>query len=159
ERIRPLVVFLFSTGCRLGEALSLDWRNVDLKRRRVVFEDTKNDDDRGAVLTERAFLELANLDHREGLVFPIPRPSVYYPWALMCKAAGVKNFRPHDCRHTWATWMRAEAGLDLRGLMQAGGWRDHKSVIRYTHVNPDDLKAAYGRLTFGKKPRRKRNSA
>ena len=41
DHFRPLV-FLFWTGARIGEALWLDWREVDLIRRHVIFIDTKN---------------------------------------------------------------------------------------------------------------------
>ena len=28
---------------------------------------------------------------------------------------------------------------DLRALMELGGWKSERMVIRYTHVNPDHL--------------------
>jgi integrase len=34
-RLAPLLVFLLSTGCRRGEALGLQWGDVDLERRRI----------------------------------------------------------------------------------------------------------------------------
>jgi hypothetical protein len=37
-------------------------------------------------------------------------------------------------RHTYATWMRREAGLDTKGLVATGAWRDRKSADRYEHV-------------------------
>ncbi|MDF2994506.1 MAG: integrase [Xanthobacteraceae bacterium] len=40
----------------------------------------------------------------------------------------------HTFRHTWATWMRRYAGLDTRGLVGTGAWRDHASAERYQHV-------------------------
>ena len=35
DHLRPLVIFLLYTGARVGEALWLDWREVDLDRRHV----------------------------------------------------------------------------------------------------------------------------
>ena len=46
DHLRPLVLFMIYTGARIGEALWLDWRNVDLARRHVVFPNTKNGDAR-----------------------------------------------------------------------------------------------------------------
>ena len=40
----------------------------------------------------------------------------------------------HIFRHTYATWMRREAGLDTKGLVATGAWRDRKSADRYEHV-------------------------
>ena len=40
----------------------------------------------------------------------------------------------HIFRHTYATWMRREAGLDTKGLVATGAWKDRKSADRYEHV-------------------------
>jgi integrase len=67
--LKPLVAFLFYTGARIGEALWLDWRNVDLRRAQVQFLDTKNGRDRGVPLHPNLVTILANLPHRDGCVF------------------------------------------------------------------------------------------
>lgn len=67
--LKPLVAFLLYTGARVGEALWLDWRNVDLQRGQVQFLDTKNGHDRGVPLHPDLVAILANLPHREGCVF------------------------------------------------------------------------------------------
>jgi integrase len=72
DHLRPLVVFMVYTGARIGEALWLDWRHVDLIRRHVVFPKTKNGAARGIPLHERVVVALANLPHREGEVFRRP---------------------------------------------------------------------------------------
>src|SRR5258708_37639618 len=58
--MRPLMIFLFYTGARCGEALWLDWRNLDLQRRQVIFEKTKNGEARGVPLHPRVISALAN---------------------------------------------------------------------------------------------------
>ncbi len=114
--LRPLVTFLLLTGARISEAVYLDWRNVDLSRGHVQFVKTKNGEPRGVPLHPRVVTELANLPYdREGFVFRYPsgrgKWSPYSDgggmrtaWANMLKRAGITNFTPHDCRHTWATW-------------------------------------------------------
>jgi integrase len=54
EHLRPLVIFLLYTGARMGEALWLDWRDINLSRRHVSFpidpragRRTKNNEARG----------------------------------------------------------------------------------------------------------------
>lgn len=77
--IRPLVMFLFGTGARMSEALSLEWRELDLEAARVTFLDTKNGEDRGVPLHARLVAELRRLRHKQGRVFrtnaglPTPR--------------------------------------------------------------------------------------
>jgi integrase len=41
-QLRPLVIFMLGAGCRIGKALRLDWRQVDLNRAHVTFPRTKN---------------------------------------------------------------------------------------------------------------------
>lgn len=163
--LRPLVVFLLSTGARLSEALYLEWADVDLSRAHVSFRETdargiKTDDSRGVPLPARAVAELANLPwDRDGFVFRKPAGKikktgrVWLPyesrdgegggqvktaWAGMLKRAGISDFTPHDCRHTWATWHYI-ANRDIGALMRLGGWKTPAMVFRYTHVNASDL--------------------
>lgn len=167
--LRPLVIFLFGTGARLSEALYLDWSDVDLAARRVRFMETKNGEARGVPLNDRVFIELENLPHREGAVFrkpaPKPRhgeePCLGEPYARKadgggqiktafkgaCRRAGISDFTPHDCRHTWASWFYSET-RDLCALMELGGWKSEKMVMRYTHLNPDHLAAAINCLPW-----------
>ena len=65
-----------------------------------------------------------------------------------CKRAKIADFHPHDCRHTFATWHYAH-NRDLTALMRLGGWKDIKSVIRYMHVNVDELRETIDRLPGG----------
>ena len=162
--LRPLVVFLLSTGARLSEALYLEWEDVDLSRAHVVFRPTaargiKTDEARGVPLPARAVAELANLPwDRRGMVFRRPAGKirktgrVWLPyamrdggggqiktaWAGMCERAGIADFTPHDCRHTWATW-HYRANRDVQALMALGGWKTPSMVFRYTHVNASHL--------------------
>ena len=99
---------MFYTGARAGEALWLDWRNVDLTRSHVIFVNTKNGETRGVPLNQRALLALANLPHREGDVFrrpdgfPYERPKsiddtsagsrIKTAFRGACKRAGIYGF-------------------------------------------------------------------
>jgi integrase len=148
--LRPLVIFLLYTGARVGEALWLDWREVDLDRRHVVFVETKNGDRRGVPLNPRVVTILANLPHRDGEVFRRPDCLPYErsrseedhsagtrikrAFAGAVRRAGIEDFHPHDCRHTWATW-HYRANRDLSALMKLGGWRSVTMVMRYAHSN------------------------
>lgn len=149
---RPLMVFLLYTGARAGEAVWLDWRHVDLERRHVNFVDTKNGESRGVPLAERVVEELRKSNRREGPVFLTRRGQPYKPhdpeddyntsagnrirnvFQKACDNAGITNFRPHDCRHTWATW-HYRANRDLGALQKLGGWKTLSMVMRYAHTN------------------------
>jgi integrase len=162
EHLRPLVIFLFYTGARIGEALWLMLDDVDLTRSHVIFpldpagrRRTKNNEARGVPLHPRVRAALANLPHREGEVFRRPDGMPYErlrqdandtsagdrikkAFAGACRRAGIKNFTPHDCRHTWATWHYAK-NRDLLALQRLGGWKTLAMVTRYAHVNVGEL--------------------
>ena len=71
-------------------------------------------------------------------------------FAGACKRAGIKDFSPHACRHTWATWHYAE-NRDLGALKRLGGWKTTAMVMRYAHVNVGELKHTIDRLPGGER--------
>lgn len=160
DHLRPLVTFLFYIGARLGEALHLDWRDVDLGRRHAQFMDTKNGEARGVPLHVRVITALEKLSHRAGPVFRRPDGLPYNEkndgggqvktaFRGACRRAGISDFSPHDCRHTWATWHYA-ANRDLVGLMKLGGWKGERMVLRYAHLNVEHLADSIDALPWGK---------
>jgi integrase len=164
HHLRPLVIFLLYTGARVGEALWLDWRDVDLKRRHVTFPKTKNGEARGVPLHERVVIALANFHHRDGEVFRRPdgRPyersrgtedlsagtRIKTAFKAACRRAGIADCHPHDCRHTWATWHYA-ANRNLGALQRLGGWKSVRMVMRYAHSNVSEFQQTIDRLPGG----------
>lgn len=160
DHLRPLVTFMLYTGARVSEALYLDWSNVHLSRAHVVFPETKNGEPRGVPLHSRLVAVLANLQHRDGAVFRRPNGQPYArkregggqiktAFKGACRRAGISDFHPHDCRHTWATWHYQE-NRDLIQLMELGGWKSERMVLRYAHVNKSNLAASIEALPWGK---------
>lgn len=185
--LAPLITFLLATGARVSEALYMDWRQVDLGRAHVTIlnegaggHGTKSGESRGVPLHPRAVAALANLPwEREGAVFRRPAGKikkagrVWLPYesrdgegggqiktgfGAACRRAGIENFTPHDCRHTWATWHYA-ANRDLRALMELGGWKSLDMVLRYAHVNMEHLAPSIGAIWPTSKPANRRTRA
>jgi integrase len=158
--LRPLLMFLFCTGARLGEAIALDWQDVDLQGARAVLRETKNGRDRLVDLPPRAVVELANLPQRDGPVFRArgrgyrrTQTSRTVPYggqarrafASCLKAAGITSgLTPHHVRHSWATWHYG-VHRDLLRLKADGAWSSVSQVERYAklmpaHLAPDALR-------------------
>ena len=57
-------------------------------------------------------------------------------WASACKRAGIAGFRPHDLRHTWASWQYC-LHKDLLRLRNDGGWQSIDQVEIYAHLIPE----------------------
>jgi integrase len=131
-----------------------------------MFPKTKNGEPRGVNLKADVVAALANLPHREGEVFrrrdglPYERPDddddvdtsagtrIKTAFRGACRRAKITDFHPHDCRHTWATWHYAE-NRDLGALQKLGGWKSVRMVMRYAHVNVDELAHTIDRLPGG----------
>jgi integrase len=163
EHLRPLVMFLLGTGARLSEALYLDWHELDLFNAHVTFLDTKNGEPRGVPLHARLVNELRLLRHRTGRVFRTNAGHAYAEkesgggqiktaFKGACRRAGITDFSPHDCRHTWATWHYA-ANRDLVALMKLGGWKSERMVLRYAHVNVSQLAPSIDAALVGWSPK------
>ena len=126
--LRHLLIVLFYTGARIGEALTLTWDRVDFEGEAVCFRLAKTGRDHWRPLHPKAIEALRALD-RNGKVFSW----TVTPWKRIRKLrkdTGIP-FTPHVARHTFADLMM-EGGASLRDLMDAGGWLDHQSAMRYT---------------------------
>lgn len=138
-----LVKLLFYTGARLGEALALEWSDVDLAHGRVILRQTKTEDARVAIVPAIVTDALAALPRRQDRVFyPFTRGShLYSMLAEAAQAAGVvipDRLGFHIARHTWANWMRRYAGLDTAALVETGAWRSRKAASVYEHLDASE---------------------
>jgi integrase len=163
-RLAPLLIFLFSTGCRISEACHITWPDIDLERREVRLHNTKNGESYTVHLGELAFEAVANLPGprvaRRKIFGYASRHSVKTALFNACKAAGMvvvgddekerKTFNLHQARHSFATWLRRQQGMDMKKLMDLGRWRDVKSVARYAHVSADEHAPAIAALPINR---------
>jgi integrase len=66
-------------------------------------------------------------------------------WRKALSRAGIKDFKWHDLRHTWASW-HVQNGTSLQELQQLGGWATFEMVLRYAHLSSAHLKDAAERI-------------
>jgi integrase len=140
ELLPLFVILLLSTGCRYNEIRNLRWPDIDLVRGRITLRETKNGEIRSVPLRGLG-LELLRKRSAEcnsiGYVFVLKRQS--HPMdprrtlKTAIKRAGLKDMRPHDFRHSYASELLAH-GLSL---VEIGHLLGHKSVSmtkRYAHL-------------------------
>jgi integrase len=148
-----IVLLLLSSGARKNEVMSLRWDNIVFQEGRAlgVIQNqlTKNKEDKTLLFVGPAYHELvyyASL-HRKygGLLFPSrlrhDHPAdIYYLHRKACARAKIKNFRIHDQRHTFASYVAIEGGTGMQ-VMKALGQKNEKMALRYAHLNTlDNLK-------------------
>jgi integrase len=151
---REVVSFALATGLRQGNILGLTWDRVDIDRRLVTIEDgdTKNGEALGVPLNEVALGVLERQQGRHAThVFtyrgePL-RTANTRSWRAALKACGIEDFRWHDLRHTWASWLR-QNDVPTWVLQELGGWKSEAMVRRYAHMSAKHLQPYADQLTF-----------
>lgn len=146
EHLRPPYLFALATGWREQNVLRLEWARVDLGRKVAWVKGSQAKGKRaiGAPLNRDALAILqAQAGKHPRWVFPNEEGKPYgrannTGWKAAQRRAGIAPLTWHDLRHTWASW-HVMAGTSLRSLMELGGWRSYKSVLRYAHLSPEHL--------------------
>ncbi len=64
---------------------------------------------------------------------PVSNEWLYHRWKALLKAAGVRDARLHDARHTAATVLLV-LGVPERTVMGIMGWSSTAMAARYQHV-------------------------
>jgi integrase len=167
REIEPLVVFLLNTGCRKGEALALEWRSVDVKRRMVRIEPSeewqpKDGEAREIPISDALLPYLERKRKSKRWVFPSSDGErfAYWPQRAFDRAresAGLKG-GPHACRHTFATHF-LQGRPDLFLLARLLGHSHAYVTELYSHILPDHLATARNVVSLGAQRQAKRNGA
>lgn len=160
EPLKSIVVFALATGLRRSNIVDLQWQDVDLQRKVAWIhpEESKSGQAIGVALNDTACRLLRDqVGNHKKWVFVHQKSSTKSDgtkaaevrkmrvdgntaWRLALKRAGIDNFRFHDLRHTWASWL-VQAGVPLTVLQKMGGWESIEMVQRYAHLAPRHLSA------------------
>lgn len=132
HHLKPLFLFYLCTGVRRGEALSLQWEDVNLSAGTVLIRGTKTASSyRVITLSPIAKNILSDLPHDSSalLVFPYKADYITYAFKKLCPA-----HRLHDLRHTFATRC-LESNIQTRVVqLWLGHSRLDTTARIYTHV-------------------------
>jgi len=163
QYLTGLVEFLYLSGWQVGEALSLEWRQVDFQAGIVRLDPgtTKNDEGRTfpfsvlprleAVLRRQRELT-TKAERRIGQIIPTvfhregqPIQSFRGFWKRACKAAGVPNRLVHDLRRS-AVRNLERASVPRSVAMKLTGHKTESVYRRYAIVNEADLREGVSKL-------------
>lgn len=139
--MKDLVVVLVETGLRLSEAISLTWDNIDLEGNHIRVWHNKSDKPRSVPLSSAAWNTL--FPRREENVGPFVMMSLHsvrHRWDAMKKRLGLqddKEFTPHCCRHTFASWL-VQKGVPIFTVKELCGHRCIEVTMRYAHLKDED---------------------
>lgn len=138
--MKPLLALALATGMRRGELLSMQWKHVDLERCTVFLPLTKNGRARTVPLSPNAVQVLSSLPRTGERCVPLSGNSVRLAFDRLRSRAGIIDLTFHDIRHE-AVSRFVEAGLSLAQVQMISGHRDLRMLMRYTHLQTDDIVA------------------
>ncbi len=141
EFLRPIIFTALNTGMRKSEITSLKWSQVHIDDAPAPFLEllqTKNNKNRFVPLNEDMIDLLATLNKGDDdFVFHGKQgmPIKYFkePWQKALQDAGIRDFKFHDLRHTFASHFLMKGG-DLLSLKEILGHSSLKMVERYAHL-------------------------
>ena len=156
--LKPIVIIALNTGLRESNLLNLKWSQVNLFSRLIIIEgdEMKNNESISIPLTQEATETLKGLQkvkQIEDFIFH-DRGKKIYPVKLQrafrkaCKLAGIRDFRFHDLRHTFASYLR-QGGVDLHTISKLLGHKDTRMTQRYSHLLVENLRDAISILDKG----------
>lgn len=158
DHLHPFVLTLLHTGIRRGEAFGLRWADVDVVRGALTVRGETAKSGQSRVIPLNATIAAALTTWRsqstdasaDDLVFANGASgealtTIKTAWRALLKAAKIKNFRLHDCRHHFASKL-VMAGVDLVTVSRLLGHSDIRMTMRYTHLAPDHMAAAVAKL-------------
>ncbi len=136
------VVVALSTGMRQAELMNLRWSDVDLKKGRIILEETKNGERRAIPVAGLALQLLKELDLKRNVVtallFPGKDPKhpmdLRFSWERALEEAGIKDFRWHDLRHSTASYL-AMNQASIASIAEILGHKTLQMVKRYSHLS------------------------
>ncbi len=139
--LRAILTVALNTGMRKGEIQNLKWRDIDFERSYLTVTHSKNG--------EKRFIPM-NESVKKALVGVRKHPESPYIFAgkdgepfdcrksfeTALKKSGIKDFRFHDCRHTFASHL-VMSGVDLNTVRELLGHKEPTMTLRYSHLSPD----------------------
>ena len=144
DHYRAFTQFLLYTGCRVSEALRLQWQ--DVQGGKATFWETKNGKSRSVPLVSRAQAAL-QYTRGQGWIRPFARinyDTFHMAWQRAKTKAGLGHdpqVVPHVLRHTCASRL-VQNKVDIYRVKE---WLGHSNInvtLRYAHLDEDALKEA-----------------
>ncbi|MGA9155317.1 MAG: site-specific integrase [Candidatus Sulfotelmatobacter sp.] len=162
--LRPLITLLYYCGVRVGEALQIEWPQVDLEAQLIMLAEhqTKNAEARTVPLPSVLVMMLAAIEPKRGKVFS--DTNLRTEWQKACAACGLgtrtlvkpededsfpwykyEGLIVHDLRRS-AVRNLVNSGVPERVAMKISGHKTRAVFDRYHIVSTDDVTKAMRRV-------------
>lgn len=162
-----IAFFIMHTGVRIGEALALQWRDIDLERKRLTvcksvyfigndphIKEPKTEAGIRIVVIPQALADTLIPGKPDEYVFGLAKQHVVtHSWGKFCYEHGMAEKMPsghghykctttfHMLRHYYATRCH-ELGVDELTMVEMIGHTDYATTAGYTHIREQSLLSA-----------------
>lgn len=149
--LQHIVGYLIFTGARKREVLDARWADIDFATKLWRIPKTKAGKPRHVPLSGEALALLAQVQQLHQKHFGLGNPyifpnldtgkpfrSVFYSWHTARTQAGLPEFRMHDLRHSFASFL-VNAGRSLYEVQLLLGHADIRTTSRYAHLDQKRL--------------------
>lgn len=167
--LRPALAFSLVTGVRLGNAIGLTWKMLDLQRNKITLK-VKSKKPGGKTLVLPVTKEIRRIveeqlgqhpiyvftyecrrtslknQRMKGERYPFSKTGWRRDWKLALKKAGIDDYRWHDNRHTAATRLLDATG-NLKLVQRLLGHSDIETTTKYAHTDSDQLEEGMERAS------------
>jgi integrase len=148
--LHTFVLLCLYTGARPGEALALEWRNLDIQKALVIYSCRKGKSKRVRLrsvdLHPRLVASLVaepRISHRvvnnaKGQPYDLSKDThnlLDHDWQKIIRYAGIRPVTRYALRHTFATRLRW-MGMELDELRQIMGHSTIAQTMVYAHIRP-----------------------
>ena len=150
--LREIISFALNTGLRQDELLSLEWNRVNLFRKTILIQNTKNGKPKTVPLNQIAIGVIERKSEekvrrlKNDFVFvsshgtKIDRHNLRRAFNNAVRKAEIEDFKFHDLRHSFCTKL-AQRGVDIYKIAKLAGHEDIRMTQRYSHHCPESLRA------------------
>lgn len=147
------LVIALNTGMRKGEILSLKWEHVDFKDKQLMVTRERSKSGKGRQVPMNSIVEgeLKKLNQKHDYIFYSPQTGSHIRhikeafWAA-CRKAKIENLTVHDLRHTAASFLVNDCGIDIVTASKILGHSKIDMTMKYIHPSDEHKQRGIDRL-------------
>jgi len=152
--------FALNTGLRLSSQYDATYEMIDWTQNVLSLPRTKNEEALHVPLNANVLTAIRSLPSWQERKGPIFRNQMHPGKAVLSndhwfkpalKDAGIADFRWHDLRHTFASWL-IQDGVPLDRVSKLVGHKSLTMTMRYAHLAPNQLHEDVARLVQNSTP-------
>ena len=143
--LQYIIPMLILTGARKSEVLRAKWKDINYEKKLWYIEFTKSGKPRYVPLNDSTLELLESIPRykESAYIFPNtnnmePYTCIFRTWDRARSAAGLKDVRIHDLRHSFASFL-INAGRSLYEVQKLLGHSQIRTTQRYAHLAPETL--------------------